>query len=222
MSRAKMSWMCALALAATPAWAQIQSSEPVISGGGQGWSIYGGQTVGVGSNVIAGQVGWPGLSFTYLYGAARELDFGARLTPINYGFEGRLDVRAGLKLQGVVRLSLVNAGRFSLGLEFAPGPLIYWSRNEAQWGLAFPIKLQTGLAVGSAMMLNFGVDFPMFVTFNVDPSLYLPILGGVGLEYFIDRRIAITFNARMGPSIQTSNNTTAFAMDAMIGASYKF
>ncbi|HZA13070.1 MAG TPA: hypothetical protein VE618_01180 [Myxococcaceae bacterium] len=222
MSRAKMTWVSALALATMPAWAQIQSSEPVISGGGQGWSIYGGQTVGVGSNVIAAQVGWPGISLTYLYGAARELDFGARLTPFNYGFEGRFDVRTGMKLQGVVRLSLLDAGRFSLGLEFAPGPLIYWLRNDTQWGLAFPIKLQMGLGVGSAMMLNFGIDFPMFVTFNVDPSLYLPILGGVGLEYFIDRRIAITFNVRMGPSIQTSNNTTAFAMDALVGGSYKF
>ena len=222
MSRAKTRWLCALALVAAPAWAQIQVSQPTISGGGQGWSIYGGQTIGVGSNVISGQVGWPGVSFTYLYGAARELDFGVRLTPINYGFEGRLDVRPGLKLQGVARLSLVDAGRFSLGLEFAPGPLVYWPTNVTQWGLAFPIKLQTGLGVGSAMMLNFGIDFPMFVTFNYRPSLYLPILAGVGLEYFIDRRFALTFNVRMGPSIQTADNTTAFAMDALIGAAYKF
>jgi hypothetical protein len=219
MSRAKTTLACLLVLAAMPASAQIQATEPVITGGGQGWSLYGGQTVGAGSNVIAGQVGWPGVSFTYLYGAASQLDFGLRLTPINYGFEGRFVVRAGLKLQGVVRLSLLDAGRFSLGLEFAPGPLVYW---PSQWGLAFPIKLQMGLGVGSAMTLSFGIDFPMFVTFNFDSSLYLPILGGVGLEYFIDRRMAITFNVRMGPSIRTANNTTAFAMDALIGASYKF
>jgi hypothetical protein len=222
MSRAKTTLACVLVLAATPASAQIQATEPVITGGGQGWSIYGGQTVGAGSSVIAGQFGWPGVSFTYLYGAARQLDFGLRLTPINYGFEGRFDVRPGLKLQGLVRLSLLDAGRFSLGLEFAPGPLVYWPSNTTQWGLAFPVKLQMGLGVGSAMTLSFGIDFPMFVTFNFDPSLYLPILGGVGLEYFIDRRMAITFNVRMGPSIRTADVTTAFAMDALIGGSYKF
>lgn len=222
MFRVNTKLACVLVLFAAPVRAQIQASEPVITGAGQGWSIYGGQTVGAGSNVIAGQLGWPGLSFTYLYGAARQLDFGVRLTAINYGFEGLFDVRAGNKLQGVVRLSLLDLGRFALGLEFAPGPLIYWRGDGMQWGLALPIKLQMGLGVGSAMILNFGVDFPMFVTFNFDPSLYLPILGGIGLEYFIDRRMAITFNLRMGPAIRTENNTTHFAMDAAIGASYKF
>ena len=219
--------VCGLALVATPALAQISSSDPVITRGGQGWSLYSGQTVGAGSDVIAAQLGWPGLWFTYLHGMASPLDFGVRLTAINYGFEGRTsEVVPGMKLQLVARISLLNQGRFNLGFEFAPGPLVYFRPfSVTQWGLALPLKLQMGLGVGSAMMVNFGLDFPMFVAFEaagIPGSLYLPILVGGGVEYFIDQRLAISFNLKMGPSIRTLPSATAFALDALIGVAYKF
>jgi hypothetical protein len=216
--------VCGLALVTTPAMAQISASNPVITRGGQGWSLYSGQTVGAGSNVVAGQLGWPGLWLTYLHGTTDQLDFGARLTAINYGFESRLgdDLAPGMKLQLVARLGLVNQGRFNLGLEFAPGPLVYFRRFVTQWGLAFPLKLQMGVGVGSAMIVNFGLDVPMFVTFNDSPSLYLPLLFGGGVEYFLDQRLALSFNLRMGPSIRARDTTTVFAMDALIGVAYRF
>jgi hypothetical protein len=220
--------VCGLALVATPALAQISVSDPVVSRGGQGWSLYSGQTVGTGSNVVAGQLGWPGLWLTYLHGATNQLDFGARFTAINYGFESRTsEVAPGMKLQLVARLGLLDQGRFNLGFEFAPGPLVYFrSDNFTQWGLTLPLKLQMGLAVGSAMIVNFGIDFPMFVIFTSPGSLYLPILAGGGVEYFIDQRLAISFNLKMGPSIQTadtrtSESGTSFAMDALIGVAYR-
>jgi hypothetical protein len=214
--------VCGLALAGTPARAQISASNPVISRGGQGWSLYSGQTVGAGSNVVSGQLGWPGLWLTYLHGATNQFDLGARLTAINYAFESRTDdVVPGMKLQLVGRLSLLDQGRFNLGFEFAPGPLVYFHEGFTEWGLALPLKLQMGLAAGSAMLLNFGIDFPLFVTFGDLSSLYVPILAGGGVEYFIDRRLAVSFNLRMGPSIRTENSTTAFAMDALIGVAYK-
>jgi hypothetical protein len=215
--------VCGLALMTTPALGQISASDPVITRGGQGWSLYSGLTVGSGSNVVAGQLGFPGLWLTYLHGATDQLDFGARLTAINYGFESRTsDIVPGMKLQLVARVGLVNQDRFNLGFEFAPGPLVYFRSFDTEWGLTLPLKLQMGLGVGSAMMLNFGIDFPLFVIFTGDSALYLPILFGGGIEYFIDQRLALSFNLRMGPSIGTGDGTTAFAMDALIGVAYKF
>src|SRR5688500_14375161 len=57
------------------------------SHGGQGWSVLSGKSLGAGHKAIHGQVGWPGLVGTFLYGATPSLDLGARLSLL-YGFEG--------------------------------------------------------------------------------------------------------------------------------------
>lgn len=213
-----------LAFPAVAAAQNIEAEPPVISRG-QGWSLYSGQTVGSGSNVLAAQVGWPGIPLTYLYGAADTFDIGVRLTPLNYGFEGRIrETRIGMKLQAVARLGLVEKSRFNLGLEFAPGPFIYYENRfyrRALAGLSLPLRLAAGIPVGGAIMLNFGMDVPMFVTFGPGGALYLPFLFGGGAEYFINRNLAASFNLKMGPSIYAPTGRAEFAMEALVGIAYK-
>jgi hypothetical protein len=214
-------------LGVTAASAQdISASDPVISRGGQGWSLHSGQTVGAGATVGGAQIGWPGLSATLLHGATSEFDVGVRLTPLNYGFEGRVqDTHVGIKLQGVARLQFLERDRFNLGAEFAPGPLFYFPRAaRTVIGLALPLRVAAGLRVGSAILLNFGMDMPMFVVFGggARSGFYLPILFGGGAEYFIDRKLSVNFNMKFGPSIHTRFNETAFAMDVLVGVGYRF
>ncbi len=204
----------------------IQSSEPVVSRGGQGWSLHSGQTVGAGNTVVGGQVGWPGISATLLHGVTREFDIGARLTPLQYGFEGRVREQfLGIKLQGVARLQFVDNGKFNFGAEFAPGPMFYFPRFEStRIGLSLPLSLKAGLRVGSAILLNFGMDMPMFVIFGGGhrAGFYLPILFGGGAEYFIDRNLSVNFNMKFGPSIHTGRGDADFAMDVLVGVGYRF
>ncbi|MFL5322153.1 MAG: hypothetical protein ACJ790_21025, partial [Myxococcaceae bacterium] len=127
--------------------ADITSSEPTVRG--QGWSMQAGRTVGSGTTAVSVVAGWPGLSAGVLYGATDRVDIGVRLS-FNYGFEGMVNfVEPGMKMQGVVRVALLDKQKFNLGLEFAPGPLFYFNNPNyfgpsTIVGLALPFSLTVG------------------------------------------------------------------------------
>lgn len=224
MTRLKVGILLAAVFLPFVASAQDVGDEPVLSRG-QGWSLFSGQTVGNNANVISGQVLWPGLSAQFTHGATDKFDIGARLTLINYAFEGRVrDLVPGMKLQAVTRFGLLQKGKLNLGAEFAPGLMLYFPGGRSQFGLALPLRLTAGIPIGAAMMVNFGMDLPMFVVFGTrgETGFHLPILFGGGLEYFIDRRLSASFNIKMGPSIYTRFGTAEFAMDALFGVAYRF
>jgi hypothetical protein len=193
-------------------------------GRGQGWSVLSGQTVGSG-NVLTGQVGWPGISLGLLHGATNRFDIGGKLS-FNYGREGIVtSVVPGLKLQAWMRLMLLQSSGVNVGLSFAPGPFFYFYDNGTDVGLSLPIALTVGIPVGSALMLNVGMDIPFYVIFGAGGGPVFPILFGGGLEYFVDRNLAVTFNVRMGPSIFPYDEfryrgRARFTMEAMFGIAY--
>jgi hypothetical protein len=201
------------------------AQEGVSYGRGQGWSVLSGQTVGNGTALV-GQVGWPGLSLGLLHGATNKFDIGGKLS-FNYGREGIVtSVVPGLKLQAWLRLMLLESSRVNLGLSFAPGPFFYFYENYTDVGLSLPIALTVGIPVGSALMLNVGLDVPFYVIFGSGGGPVFPILVGGGLEYFVDRNLAVTFNVRMGPSIFPYDDfryrgRARFTMEAMFGIAYR-
>jgi hypothetical protein len=176
-----------------------------------------------------GQVGWPGISLGLLHGATSKFDIGGKLS-FNYGREGIVtSVVPGLKLQAWVRLMLLQSSRVNVGLSFAPGPFFYFYENGTDVGLSLPIALTVGIPVGSAVMLNVGMDIPFYVIFGTGGGPVFPILFGGGLEYFIDRNLSVNFNVRMGPSIFPNDTyiryrgrQARFTMEALFGVAYKF
>jgi hypothetical protein len=201
--------------------------EGVSYGRGQGWSVLSGQTMGQGGTALVGQVGWPGVSLGLLHGATSRFDIGGKLT-FNYGREGIVtSVVPGLKLQAWVRLMLLESSRVNLGLTFAPGPLFYFYEDFTDVGLSLPIALTVGIPVGSALMLNAGLDIPFYVIFGPGGGAVVPLLLGGGLEYFIDRNLAVNFNVRMGPSIGAyedfrGRSRARFTLEALLGIAYRF
>ncbi len=194
----------------------VEVSTPRITRG-QAWSVYSGYTLGAGNTVLAGQVGWPGISATLLHGATSNFDIGGRFG-FNYGFEGLVrDVQPGLRLQGVARINLLDTQRLGLALEFAPGPFFYFYRLFTAVGLALPVKLSLGIPVGSAVMINAGMDVPMFVVFGGGSFFAVPLLFGGGVEYFVSRDLAVTFNVKMGPMFITNDRRAGFALEALLG-----
>ncbi|MCI0569739.1 MAG: hypothetical protein L0Y66_03235 [Myxococcaceae bacterium] len=193
------------------------------AGGGQGWSVLAGQTVGAGRMAVHGQVGFPGLSAGLLGGVADNFDFGGRFT-FNYAAEGQTGPGAfipGLKLQALLRLGLVNTGRFNLALNFEPGPFTYFSRFETYWGLVLPVPgVAIGFPIGSALMINGGLDLPFYVLFGY--GVYFPVLIRGGLEYFIDRNLALTFNLGFGPTIKPLDQPAEFTLNLLMGVAYRF
>jgi hypothetical protein len=221
-----------------------------LAGGGQGWSVVTGETVGGGATSLYLQAAWPGLSVSLIHGSNPRFDFGGIFT-FNYNYEG--DVRAsyrGIKLQGYLKATLLKNPRYNLGLWFAPGMLAYFLGQNSctpiilgthtvdgsfyvggnvcsgvggtQFGLAIPAGLVFGVPVRDNLNIAFSVDLPVFVTFGDYSSLVVPILFGGGVEYFLERSTALTFNIRTGPMIFTRSGGTDFAFQALLGLAYKF
>ncbi len=211
---------------ASVAMAQDEGATQSYGGRGQGWSVLSGQTMGNGTAFV-GQVGWPGISLGLLHGAAPKFDIGGRFS-FNYGREGIVtSVVPGLKLQAWARLMLLQGSRVNVGLHFAPGPFFYFYENGTDVGLTLPVGLTVGIPVGSAVMLNAGMDIPFYVIFGTGGGPVFPILFGGGLEYFISRELAVHFNVRMGPSIFPYESIryrgrARFTMEAMFGLAYRF
>ncbi len=187
--RTRFSWLIIAVVVLLSAGAQAQSSMSVLSG----------KTLGNGM-VFHGQMGWPGISATLLSSAGPKLDIGGKFS-FNYGYEGITDISTspGTKIQGVLRLNLLERGKFNLGLRFSPG-LFFYFRSQTVVGMTLPVDLLAGLQLTPQLMLNFGVDLPMFAAFGTYGGFVVPFLIGGGLEYAIDRSLGLTFNLRTGPS----------------------
>ena len=171
--------------------------------GGEVTSVLSGKSLG-GGTVLHGQVGFPGLSLALLTSASEKLDVGGRVSFL-YAYEGitRVPSTPGIKLQGVLRLQLLDRGKINFGLRFSPG-IFFYSFPLPGWtetGLALPLDLALGIALAPPLMFNVGLDVPMFVAFGPVGGLAVPVLIGGGLEYALDPQLAVTFNLRVGPSV---------------------
>jgi len=204
------------------------AEEPATHTGrsGQGWSTLSGQTVGNNLTALTAQVGFPGLTVAFLRGLGPNVDFGGRFS-FNYGYENLVtSIHPGVKGELIARIGLLDTGKVNLGVRLGAGAMGYFGTgNEAYAGISLPVALQLGIPIGSALMVSAGMDAPMYVIFGTAGGLTFPLLFGVGIEYFIDKRFAATFNTRMGPSINNTGfryrTNAELAFEAQIGIEYQ-
>jgi hypothetical protein len=200
---------------------------------GQQWSVVTARTLGAGANLIEGGIGFPGLHAQYLRGITQTLDVGARFS-FNYGLEGQVSCNVlicpgnallpGVKLQGVARYKFFDNGKLNAGASFAPGVMFYFERLlGTQVGFAIPLAVRLGIVATSALSVGVTLDVPMWVLFGRNASLVVPILAGVGAEYFITSALAVWFDLRMGPSLWTRSFVgAAFTFDGKLGVGWRF
>src|SRR5215472_8270173 len=186
-----------------------------VAHSGQEWSTITGKTLGEDATAIHLQAAWPGLS---------------------------------VKLQGYVKATLVDKPRYNIGLSFAPGILTYFfgqsfctplalgtptafgyywvggnvcTGGGTQFGITFPAGLTFGIPARDNLNIAFTFDLPVFVTFGDFGTITVPVLFGGGVEYFLDRSKALTFNVRTGPMIFTKYGSD-FTVQALVGLVLKF
>ncbi len=191
----------------------------------QGWSAMSGQTLGSGAGMIWGQFGWPGISADLAYGVSPTLDLGGRFT-FNYGEEGITDTGVlGLKFQFTLRAQLVRKPKFDLGLRFDPGLLLYFPSSSTVVGMTFPVGLEFGFPITPVFRASGSFDLPFWITFSPSPvEGHIPILFGGGVEYLVQRDLALTARIKMGPTIGTASRTrnTFFTLYFLLGVAYRF
>jgi hypothetical protein len=201
----------------------LAAEVQAIEGGRSDWSTLSGKTVGLGRTAIFGQVGFPGFSASLLHGIAPALDLGAKLT-FNYAEEGIVSqVVAGVKAQAVARLSFFDNGRVNFGMQFEPGPLVYFTSFETTAGLSLPVGLRLGISLSQTFLASVGVEAPVFRVFGTAGGWVFPILFGGGLEYFVAPDLAATFNVRLGPSVDTRGfkPVSNLAFEGLFGIAYR-
>ncbi|HET9035255.1 MAG TPA: hypothetical protein VFN45_03595 [Myxococcaceae bacterium] len=191
----------------------------------QDWSAMSGQTLGSGAGMIWGQFGWPGISADLAYGVSPTLDLGGRFT-FNYGEEGITDTGVlGLKFQFTLRGQLVRKPKFDMALRFDPGLLLYFPSNTTVVGMTFPMGLEFGFPITPVFRANASFDLPFWITFSPSPVVgYIPILFGGGVEYLVQRDLALTARLKMGPTIVTRSTTrnAFFTLYFLFGIAYRF
>ncbi|MDQ3263284.1 MAG: hypothetical protein M3Y59_06450 [Myxococcota bacterium] len=220
--RSKVGLCVVVVAAAVPALGQDEQ----IRVRSQGWGVISHQTVGQGNTVLGLQLGFPGLNLGLLHGLQKNLDVGGRLS-VNYAYEGMVrQIHPGLKVDLLGRLKLLEGQRLGLGLNFGLGYTVTFApAGRTVQGISLPLGFVAGFAIGSALTASFSVDMPLFVTFGTDGGLTVPILGGVGLEYFIDKSLLLNFGTKMGPALNPTglfiNRSAEFAFQVYLGVALK-
>jgi hypothetical protein len=169
------------------------------------WSVMSGAAVGPNHLALQFQAGWPDLSLAGFYGVNDKLDAGVRLA-FAYGEDGSLGFGPGavpgFRLQVGARYALVDAGAFRLGASFTPGFGMDYLPGLPTPRILLPLALTVGIAPSEAVAIHAGLDLPIYVTPGTFGGLTFPILVGGGVEYHVDRALAFTGRARVGPAIE--------------------
>lgn len=202
--------------------AEVTKAAPSETTSGQSWSAIGGKTLPPGANTLTAEVGFPGISGSYLRGLVPGINLGGRVGFV-YGVEGLFrEGGPGLKIQGLLKVRFVDAGQISLALAFEPGFFVMGSYLQgSRSGLALPIGFRLGIAASSAIAIGVHVDFPMWIEFGQFGGFNLPILTGGGVEYFITSELTVFARARIGPTIRTLRPAEV-TFDAALGVSWRF
>jgi hypothetical protein len=201
----------------------VSTPASTPSSTGQPWSLIGARTLAPGANALEAFAGYPSVAAGYLRGVAPGINAGARVGFV-YGVEGMFrEAAPGFKVQGLLRLRLLDSGLVSLGVVFEPGFLYYASFLQGpRAGITLPVGLRLGLAASSALAVAVTVDVPMWVEFGPFGGFNAPILTGGGVEYFITTDFLAFARARIGPTLRTTGRQTEVTFEGSLGIGYRF
>lgn len=216
----KARYAVALALASVTAAAQAVD-DPAVGAGGQEWSLVGAKTLPQGGNSIDVAAGWPGLFVSYHRGVAPMLSLGGRASFV-YGVEGMVrEVTPGFKVQALLKVRLFERDRLSLGITFEPGPFFHSPYFGATLvGFTIPVGFRLGIVAASAFTVAILFDVPLWVQFGTGGGVNVPILTGVGLEYFVTSTLGVFFRTRMGPTIRPYR-VAEFTFEGVLGVGFR-
>jgi hypothetical protein len=193
-------------LTASVAFAEAEvPTPPAPQRGAPGhWSIVTGETVSPERDAIAGEVGWPGLSFSYLHGTSDRSDVGIRFDLL-YGYENTTNTAFGLGADVPFRLVVNRSSHVAVGLHADPGLRIY-----TRIGVQATPELRLAATADVAMAFN----WTHTTYFEIGPQF------GLGAEYARDRNLLLGLDLKFGPQFVTLSGTggeLAFTAQVVVG-----
>src|SRR5205823_1865180 len=102
------------------------------------WSVLTGETVSSDRDAIAFEVGWPGVSFSYLHGVTDRTDVGIRFDLL-YSYENTTDTAFGVGADVPLRLVVNRSDLVSIALHVDPGLRIYSRNGGTDLMTRFPV-----------------------------------------------------------------------------------
>ena len=163
------------------------------------WTVDSGETVGAGSNVLRGQVGFPGFAGDFIHGLDPTYRHRrAHLAELRRrGHDQRRYSAFEFKIELTLRKQFMDNGKLKLAGTFDPGFLLFIERRSPT-GLTFPIGVQFGIPIDDKFTVERLVRHPVYgVTFGTS-AVPLPLLFGGGVEYLLEPNLALTVQAEDG------------------------
>ncbi len=192
------------------------------------WSVDSGKTIGSGNAVLWGEAGFPFIGVEFAYGLDHQTDIGA-IFAFGYGDGGIVSNCCSgdsISFALALRRNFFDNGKIWIAGTFNPGIGLFFVDGLTQVSLGFPVGLQFGFPVSREVIVNATFDLPMAVAFASDPIpgyFSIQILFGGGVEFHPTKELALTFQLKLGPALNTVSGSSAqFALDALFGAAYRF
>ena len=224
MSTSTRMVMVALAVAlAVPAAASAESiSVPTGVVARPDFALVSGETNAPGVGFAYAKFGWPSVDIGYQYGINEKFDAGIALSLL-YGFQGTTNTQFGIGINAPLRTTVLRREKISIQLSITPGFEFYTS-TPSVIGLNFPIGGVLGVQVSPELRIAVGVDFNMKLLVYGEGIgahfLFAPMFGPA-LEYYVDKRLAISLDTRFGPVIVSGFGSSEFGFRTQVGVSYK-
>ena len=183
------------------------------------WSVLTGETVSPDRDAIAFEVGWPGVSFTYLHGVSDRTDVGIRFDLL-YSYENTTDTAFGIGADVPLRLVVNRSDLVSIALHVDPGLRIYSRNGGTDFMMRFPVGGAIGVQATPELRLAASADLAMAINWTHTAFFEIGPQFGLAGEYAVDRKLMLGLNTKFGPQFITLSGTgaqLAFTVQAVVG-----
>lgn len=183
------------------------------------WSVLTGETVSSDRDAIAFEVGWPGVSFSYLHGVTDRTDVGIRFDLL-YSYENTTDTAFGVGADVPLRLVVNRSDLVSIALHVDPGLRIYSRNGGTDFMTRFPVGGVIGVQATPQLRLAASADLAMAINWAHTAFFEIGPQFGLAGEYAVDRKLMLGLNTKFGPQFITLSGTgaqLAFTVQAVVG-----
>jgi hypothetical protein len=183
------------------------------------WSVVTGETVSPDRDAIAFELGWPGISFSYLHGVTDRTDVGIRLDLL-YSYENTTDTAFGFGADVPLRLVVNRSDLVSIALHGDPGLRIYSRNGGTDFMTRFPVGGVIGVQATPELRLAASADLAMAINWTHTAFFEIGPQFGLAGEYALDRKLMVGLNTKFGPQFVTLSGTgsqLAFTVQAVVG-----